>query len=426
MPHDHSNAPAMVETIADNVFDLIVVGMGSVGLTTALSAAQGGLRVGVVDPQSLEQLRGGHFDGRDVAISSASMRWLSSMGIVEGLASDEHSLIRGARVLDSATEKNVALKPAPQEEGIGAFVPEYRLRQETLKILEQQPSVEFFTEEKVASLLHLSDRTELVLESGQHIQGRVVAAVDGRRSPLRRELGIGVTQHDYAMTMVCCRVNHTIDQQGWTSQRFVSGGCMAVLPLSAQLSSLALMMPHAEAERLSTLGDEGFTDWLQHQLGETLGEISLASRRVSVPLSSHYADHMHRRRAVLLGDAAVGMLPITAHGLNLGLIGGRSLVAELLAARGAGEDIGSEAVLKRFSLRAHATARPLYMATDQICRLFQREDPLSLQARRMLLQGSGPFGQLIGMNCEQDDPRQVPWVGVLRDLPRTFLTKWIA
>ncbi|WP_025732426.1 FAD-dependent monooxygenase [Carnimonas nigrificans] len=406
--------------------DLTVVGLGSVGLATALAAAQAGLEVAVIDPQSAQQLSGGDFDGRDVAISNASLRWLDTLGVTCQLDAGQRSPIRGAHVIDDVVDKKVSFGPAAGEQDIGAFVPEYRLRQLAFTELEKQSNCRFLLETRVAALDYCRDAVALTLEDGQEVCTRLVAAVDGRRSPLRGMLGIGASMQDFGTHMLCCRVEHELAGDGWTSQRFVDDGCMAILPLSDHVSSLALMVSANEAAQVTRLDDAHFEQWLNQRIGNNLGRLSLASQRFSVPLGSHYADRFVAERAVLLGDAAVGMLPITAHGLNLGLIGARSFIAELLAARSRGEAFDEPHVLKRHARRAHATAKPLYLATNEICRLFKRTDPISLQARRTLMQMSGPFEQLVGMNCEQDNPRKVPWLGVLKSLPRALVSRGLA
>ncbi|WP_052364974.1 FAD-dependent monooxygenase [Halotalea alkalilenta] len=402
---------------SENQVDLAVVGLGSVGLCTALAALEGGLSVAVIDPQSADDLAAGEFDGRDVAISSASLRWLESLGVIQGLSEQERSPIRGARVVDRLTDSSLDFAPAPGEASIGAFVPEHRLRELAFRALSGRRGVVEYLGAKPVAVERDARGARLTLDDGRCVEAKLVAVADGRRSPLRALLGIGIRQHDYALRMLCCRVAHSRDHDGWTVQRFEAGGCVATLPLCAGRSSLALMLPWSEAERLKALDDQAFTAWLGELLGDELGEIRLESRRFDVPLASHYAEHFHVERAVLLGDAAVGMLPITAHGLNLGLINARSLVAELLAARQQGEEFSDGQVLERVSRRAHATAWPLYRATNEICRLFRREDPLSRQARRLLFRVAGPLESLVGLNCEQDDPRQIPWLGVLRALP---------
>ena len=78
---------------------------------------------------------------------------------------------------------------------------------------------------------------------------------------------------------------------------------------------------------------------------------------------SVFADRFTASRAALVGDAAVGMHPVTAHGFNLGLQGQATLAEAVLRAQGEGRDIGSDAVLDEYRRRHRAAAWPIYAAS---------------------------------------------------------------
>ena len=71
-----------------------------------------------------------------------------------------------------------------------------------------------------------------------------------------------------------------------------------------------------------------------------------------------------------MGDAAVGMRPVTAHGYNLGLAGVESLTATLHAAQNAARDIGDAAVLARYERQHRLHAWPIYQGTNTVVGLF--------------------------------------------------------
>ena len=96
----------------------------------------------------------------------------------------------------------------------------------------------------------------------------------------------------------------------------------------------------------------------------------MAGTRHVYPLVSVYADRFVAPRAALVGDAAVGMHPVTAHGFNLGLQGQARLSEAVLRAHRGGADIGSDAVLARYQRRHHAAALPIYAATRMVIRLY--------------------------------------------------------
>ncbi|HST90771.1 MAG TPA: FAD-dependent monooxygenase, partial [Brevundimonas sp.] len=62
-------------------YDVIIAGAGMAGATFALAAAQGGLRVVLVDPQPFAQQLAPTFDGRSTAIAFSTFRMLDALGV---------------------------------------------------------------------------------------------------------------------------------------------------------------------------------------------------------------------------------------------------------------------------------------------------------------------------------------------------------
>jgi 2-polyprenyl-6-methoxyphenol hydroxylase-like FAD-dependent oxidoreductase len=103
----------------------------------------------------------------------------------------------------------------------------------------------------------------------------------------------------------------------------------------------------------------------------------LSSRHV-YPLVAVYARRFAAPRFALVGDAAVGMHPVTAHGFNYGLRGQHVLAGLIAGAVANKGDIGAPALLLRYE-RAHRLAtRPFYLATNATARLYTDD---SLPAR---------------------------------------------
>src|SRR3984957_14487627 len=61
--------------------DILVCGGGMVGLTLGVAAAQGGLKVMVVDALAPEKVLEAGFDGRVSALAYASVRMLTALGV---------------------------------------------------------------------------------------------------------------------------------------------------------------------------------------------------------------------------------------------------------------------------------------------------------------------------------------------------------
>lgn len=133
--------------------------------------------------------------------------------------------------------------------------------------------------------------------------------------------------------------------------------------------------------------------------------MTVAGPRCTYPLVGVYAKRFVAERFALLGDAAVGMHPVTAHGFNFGLLGQDLLARELRAARAAGQSIAAPALLARYERRLRLATRPLYLATNALASLYT-DDRRPARALRKLALGAGarlsPFRRLVmsGLTAE--------------------------
>ena len=66
-------------------YDIVIAGAGLAGAAFALAAAQGGLRVVMVDPQPFDAQLAPTFDGRSTAIAFSTFRMLDALGLGEAL-----------------------------------------------------------------------------------------------------------------------------------------------------------------------------------------------------------------------------------------------------------------------------------------------------------------------------------------------------
>jgi len=119
--------------------------------------------------------------------------------------------------------------------------------------------------------------------------------------------------------------------------------------------------------------------------------MKLIGERYSYPLVAVHANQFVKPRYALLGDAAVGMHPVTAHGFNLGLRGQETLYQEIISARKRSVDIGSLSVLKAYETKHMRVTKPLYHGTNKIVGLFTNESIPAKMARNALLRFSNNF-----------------------------------
>jgi 2-polyprenyl-6-methoxyphenol hydroxylase-like FAD-dependent oxidoreductase len=96
-------------------------------------------------------------------------------------------------------------------------------------------------------------------------------------------------------------------------------------------------------------------------------------------------------RFALIGDAAVGMHPVTAHGFNLGLRGQDILATLIKEAHHHGQDIGSKSLLKLFEKKHINLTRIMFFGTNGIVALFTNDAPYIKQIRKLALKFAENF-----------------------------------
>ncbi len=147
-------------------------------------------------------------------------------------------------------------------------------------------------------------------------------------------------------------------------------------------------------KEIAALDADAFARWAEAKLQHRFGTMTLENTRHSYPLVATYAERFSGARWVLMGDAAVGMHPVTAHGFNFGLRGVQTLAESIKLAGG---DPASPTALLRYDRQHRQATRPLYLATNGIVRLYTTDTPVAKVARNVLLKGANLLSPVKGV-----------------------------
>jgi 2-polyprenyl-6-methoxyphenol hydroxylase-like FAD-dependent oxidoreductase len=123
--------------------------------------------------------------------------------------------------------------------------------------------------------------------------------------------------------------------------------------------------------------------------------------RHSYPLVGVYAQKFKATRFALVGDAAVGMHPVTAHGFNLGLKGQDLLSLAVKRAFDNGLDIGSDEVLSDYERKHINFSRLMYFGTNGIVALFTNDTSAVKQIRKLVLKFANSFPPIKSLISQQ-------------------------
>ncbi len=365
--------------------DVAIVGAGPAGLCLARALSGQGLSVAVVERQPATALADPAFDGREIALTRRSRRFLQSLGIWRRLGDNTISPLRQARVLDGDSPFALDIQADPADaSALGWLVSNHRIRRAAWEEVCSRADLQMHAGVSVTAVHAQGQQRVLELDNGEQLATRLLVAADGRFSAMRRMLGVAAPVRDFGRTMFLCTVQHTRAHEGVALEWFCYGRTIALLPLLGCRSSLVLTLPTDQAQALLALPVAQREACLTAWCAGRLGDMTVVSDLHAYPLTALYARRLAGPRFALLGDAAVGMHPVTAHGFNFGLQGAQRLASRLQRAHAQSGDAGAAAGLLSYATAHRRATWPLYQATNLVAKLYADD---SLPAR-FLRQGA--------------------------------------
>lgn len=387
---------------------VVVIGAGPAGLCLALALAEQGLHVDIVERQSADQLAAPEFDGREIALTHTSLRLLRTLGVLHRIDDAEIFPIRRARIMDGASTAFDVDPSAFGRDNLGALISNHHIRAAAWQAVQQQPRIRVHADSPVESIACSDASASIRLADGRIFNSPLLVAADSRFSECRRSQGIAAHMHDFGRSMLVCRMQHAIGNQGTAWEWFGDGQTRAVLPLGEHQSSIVLTVADVEARRLQGLAPQAFACEIVTRFESRLGDMQLASEVHRYPLVATWSRRFVGRRFALAGDAAVGMHPVTAHGFNLGLASVEHLaqaVGDGLRRRG---DPGDAAMLARYQRRHRLSSAPMFAGTQLLLGVFATDKAWTRPLRHLIMRAGERVPVLqraLAANLVDDSPR---------------------
>ena len=355
--------------------DVLIIGAGPSGLALARALADAKIRSIVLDAQDADTLAEPPPDGRDIALTHRAQTIMRRLGLWEALPADELAPLREAVVYNGSDPRPLRFDARGSgEDELGHLVANHCIRRASWQAVQAREAIDVRPSTHVLGLSIDTDAASVRCRradgSELTLRAPLVVAADSRFSEARRHAGIGAQMRDFGRSVIVCRMAHSEPNQAVAQECFHTGHTLAVLPMNGGESSIVVTVSSDVAAAMQRWDDEAFAAWVQRQLGGRLGTMTLRSARHLYPLVAVYAQRFVAPRFALIGDAAVGMHPVTAHGYNFGLYGVEVLGALLAGAQRAGRDLGSLAVLQPYETRHRRETWPVYHGTNAVVGLF--------------------------------------------------------
>jgi len=373
-------------------YDIVVIGGGPAGLSFACSMAGLSLNVLLVEKSSLKSISKPKPDGREIALTHHSRKILIKLGVWALIDEAKVSPLKEAKVFDGGSDSllNFDAKKSAIE-ALGYLVPNHLIRAALFERVSQAENVSILNELMVDGVSTTNTGAEVSLSNGKTIKSKLVVAADSRFSEIRRKMGIPSVMKDFSKVMITTRMSHEKSHDHIALECFNYGHTLALLPLNGNVSSVVLTVPTDKLDEMLDLDEEKFNEMASTGFDGKLGQMKQIGDRHSYPLVGVYAQKFRATRFALIGDAAVGMHPVTAHGFNLGLRGQDLLSMSISRALNNGLDIGADAVLKEFERKQINLSRLMYFGTNGIVSLFTNDDAAIKQLRKLVLKFANRF-----------------------------------
>ena len=373
-------------------YDIVVIGGGPAGLSFACSMAGLNLNVILVEKSALESISKPKPDGREIALTHHSRKILIKLGVWSLIDETKVSLLKEAKVCDGGSDSLLNFDANKSAiEALGYLVPNHLIRAALFERVSQADNVTILNELMVDGISTTNTGAEVSLSNGKTIKSKLVVAADSRFSEIRRKMGIPSVMKDFSKVMITTRMSHEKAHNHVALECFNYGHTLALLPLNGNVSSFVLTVPTDNLDEMLDLDEEKINEMASAGFDGKLGQMKQIGDRHSYPLVGVYAQKFRATRFALIGDAAVGMHPVTAHGFNLGLRGQDLLSLSISRALNNGLDIGADAVLKEFERKQINLSRLMYFGTNGIVSLFTNDDAAIKQVRKLVLKFANRF-----------------------------------
>lgn len=371
-----SDAQQMVNT------DVIIVGAGPIGLSMCQALKDSGLSVFLVEKQPQAVIADPAEDGREIAITHRTKGIMKQLEQWRLIAPEYRHHLKRAEVYNGESAFALGFDKPDSVRGqtietLGYLLANHRIRKAAYEALSHElahPS--YLTTAFAATVERVethSDSVSVSLADGRCIRGRLLLAADSRVSFMRGALGISADMHDFGRTVLVFRCQHSLSNQLTAHEGFYYGKTLAVLPLGEYESSMVITVDNRKVPDLKAMNDEQLATEMTHWLDGKLGEMQVISAVHDYPLLGVHAHKFYAQRSALIGDAAVGMHPVTAHGYNLGMESVDILSKLIHTAQRRGQDIGSQTLLARYHQTHSLKTRAMYHGTNAIVKLYTDE-----------------------------------------------------
>ena len=353
--------------------DVIIIGGSLIGLTQALALAAHGISSHVIDRADPATMLAAEFDGRASAISSASLKMLTAIGLGDALAG--HGCpIEQIWVSDGLKPGALDFVPSAEDGFLGQMFENRVLRRALYDAAKAHPLITLHMPMTIESQARSDAGVAVMLTDGKQLSADLLIVAEGRASATRDAAGIKLAKWDYAHEAMVTVAAHEKPHNNIAYEIFYSSGPFAVLPMldagGRHRSGIVWSVSRADAPAYRKLSPRALAAEMEKAMGGMLGAVELIAPVSGYPLGFQNALRIIDTRLALVGDSAHGVHPIAGQGLNLGLRDVAALTEVLVDGARLGLDFGDAQLMDRYARWRSVDTLLVALSTDNLNRLF--------------------------------------------------------
>lgn len=363
-------------------YDVVVIGGGIVGMSTAALLADLDLTVALIAPDNQVRAPVGEIHARCYAITPASQVVLEAVGAWQEIDHSRIGRFDGMEVWDSGSNGYLHFNtPATHVGPMGWIIEHQNLAAALTTALETRTSIAVHRQKMTDISQGIQPR--VWLQDGTEIVARLAVGADGVNSAVRNVGGVELVRESYEQNAIVCNVICELPHNGIARQCFLDSGPIAFLPLmEPNCCSIVWTCAPDIARTISASKEQDFCRQLEEAFGNKLGTVTAAGPRLSFELERIKVAQSVFGNCVLVGDAAHVVHPLAGQGLNLGIIDAATLV-ECVGARNLSEFWPTSTALRRYERWRASEISAMRQVTDILNELFRRNEYAARALRGM-------------------------------------------
>lgn len=337
--------------------DVLVIGAGPTGLTTANLLADLGVRVIIID-----KLPGPSDEPRAISVTDETLRIMQQIGIMDRLA-PEMLMDTGSRYYGRKGQLLAKAKPAGRRLGQpGKSQFDQPIMESLLLDAARERNIDIRFGAEAFSVQDRRTHADVTIIDGdgkKTICAAWVIACDGGRSPVRTQLGIPMEGSTQVQKWIVIDILNTGEHEKFAD--FYCNGsrpCVVVPGAKGRRRFEFMLLPGEDPARMTT--PESVASLVRPFQNIRPGDI----RRANVYVSHQRVALTFRQGRVLLaGDAAHMMPPFAGQGLNSGIRDAANLAWKVAAAV---KDSGTDALVSTYDTERRPHAKDMVRISHRI------------------------------------------------------------